>query len=234
MKKQNSYRSFGDAVINSVPAVLIVALLGILAGVFMIFSQSVNTPVLREEAVSYSGKFDEYDDSSSKYKSICFTDGTAYSVYPHTETKEFREKMHSIPQGTVIYLLVNPNNNYVAEVRTDAEEILNFEASQEAIDSYDNFYIVLGGGACVGSVFLIFYAISSLSYGRKEKARHTAKAKKRVKGEDSCAIRRAEDSVKSRILLEARTHGYKICYRRVKNVNELVINGYVYAPKSLR
>jgi len=45
---------------------------------------------------------------------------------------------------------------------------------------------------------------------------------------NSTPLRRADEEVKHRVLLEA-THGtYRICYRRVKKVNELVINGWVY------
>ena len=39
----------------------------------------------------------------------------------------------------------------------------------------------------------------------------------------------ADTTVKSRILLEADAAGHHICYRRVKRINELVIDGYVYA-----
>lgn len=45
---------------------------------------------------------------------------------------------------------------------------------------------------------------------------------------DSLPLRRADSDVKSRILLEADHLGRHICYRRVKRVNELVIDGYVY------
>lgn len=41
-------------------------------------------------------------------------------------------------------------------------------------------------------------------------------------------IRRADTEVKFRVLVEAEHNGQHICYRRVKRINELVINGYVY------
>lgn len=43
----------------------------------------------------------------------------------------------------------------------------------------------------------------------------------------STPLRRAED-VKHRVLLEGTYGSYQVVYRRVKRVNELVINGYVY------
>ncbi len=40
--------------------------------------------------------------------------------------------------------------------------------------------------------------------------------------------RRADAEVKSRTLAEGEHNGHHICYRRVKRINELVIDGYVY------
>ncbi len=45
---------------------------------------------------------------------------------------------------------------------------------------------------------------------------------------DTSKIRHADMAVKSRVLLETDANGKHICYRRVKRVNELVIDGYVY------
>lgn len=46
---------------------------------------------------------------------------------------------------------------------------------------------------------------------------------------NSQPISRAEEDVKHRILLEADAFGYHICYRRVKRMNQLIINGWIYA-----
>lgn len=45
---------------------------------------------------------------------------------------------------------------------------------------------------------------------------------------NSTPLRFAERDVKFRVLLESNTLGHRICYRRVKRVNELVVDGYVY------
>ncbi len=45
---------------------------------------------------------------------------------------------------------------------------------------------------------------------------------------DSTPLRAADTSVKSRVLLETTVLGHNVCYRRVKKVNELVIDGQVY------
>lgn len=46
---------------------------------------------------------------------------------------------------------------------------------------------------------------------------------------NSQPICRAEEDVKHRVLLEAESLGYHICYRRIKRMNQLIINGWVYA-----
>lgn len=45
---------------------------------------------------------------------------------------------------------------------------------------------------------------------------------------DSPVLRKADKDVKHKVLLEKRMFNMDICYRRVKRVNELVINGNVY------
>lgn len=45
---------------------------------------------------------------------------------------------------------------------------------------------------------------------------------------NSNVLRMADNEVKSRVLLEAEVPGYRIVYRRVKKINELIVNGKVY------
>lgn len=212
---------------------LFIAIVGICLGIFFIFSQNFNKPITREEAVSYSGEFKKYE-TSRNYCEIYFNNGSCYEVYPHTESREFRNMMSSLKTGTKLYILINPNNGYVVEVKTETEEILNFELSQQKIDSYDNGYIALGIFVCVGCFFLIIYIICEANYKRKENKRYAARKTEFYNAETTSAvIRYADTTVKSRILLQANIQEYKICYRRVKSVNELVINGRVYDEKKV-
>ena len=210
------------AIIDNPIALFILAVLAMIMGLIFIFSHQSYQPIPREEAVAYSGYFDHYDDSWENYREIHCEDGAIYDVYAHTETVEFSEKMNSLPKGTKLYILVNPNTEYVAEIRTDTEELLNFEISQQEIYDYDRGYVWIGFLACGSGVFLLAYGIVSVIHKRKEEARHAAK-----KGKSS-ALRCADTSVKSRTLLETQVSGYHICYRRVKKTNELVVNGRIY------
>lgn len=44
----------------------------------------------------------------------------------------------------------------------------------------------------------------------------------------SAPLRRADEDEKFRVLAECEVFGHVVCYRRVKRVNELVVDGYVY------
>ncbi len=222
--------SWADSVLESKTGAIIVGILAIIFGAFFALTQIENKPIPRSEVVAYSGEFEEYE-VWKNYRTIIFTDGSSYNVYPHTETQEFADTMSSLKKGTKLDILVNPNNEYVVEIIAESREILNVEESQAALDAYDNGYIAIGVFVCFAGVFIIIYGLVYSRQRGKEMAKHTQKAKRRESGVDDNPVRRANRSVKVRILLEARVEEYEICYRRVKSVNELVINGVVYDEK---
>ena len=229
-KRFTNKHSWTDSILESKKGSVIVGIIAIVFGLFFALTQSVNKPIPRTEAVSYSGEFEKYE-REENYKEIFFSDGSSYPVYPHTETQEFADTMSSLPKGTKLYILVNPNNDYIVEIIMGSSEILNFEESQAALDAYDNGYIAIGVFICFAGVFIITYGLVSSKQKEKEIEKHTKKAKRRESGADDKPVRRADRSVKVRILLEVRVEEYEICYRRVKSVNELVINGIVYDEK---
>ena len=223
--------SWADSVLESKTGAIIVGILAIIFGAFFALAQSENKPIPRSEAAAYSGEFEEYE-VGENYRAIIFTDGSSYEVFPHTETQKFADTMSSLKKGTKLDILVNPNNDYVVEIIAESREILNFEESQAALDAYDNGYIAIGVVVCfAGGFIIIIYGLVSPRQREKEMEKQTQKAKRRERGVDDNPIRHANCSVKVRILLEARVEEYEICYRRVKSVNELVVNGVVYDEK---
>lgn len=226
-KRFSEHHAWSDRVLGSKKGPIIVGILAILFGLFFALTQSVNHPIPRSEAVAYSGEFEKYEQWRN-YRNIMFADGSSYEVYPHTETQEFADAMCSLPKGTKLYILINPNNGFVVEIKTESEELLSFEESQAAIDAYDNGYIGIGIFVCFVGALSVVYGFVSSRQKEKEKKKQQKKAKRRASGVDDNPLRRVDHSVKAKILLEARTQDYEICYRRVKHINELVINGIVY------
>lgn len=79
-------------------------------------------------------------------------------------------------------------------------------------------------------VWVLYYLIIGVKYGHQlttlpEEAKETASAQVI----NTAPLRLADPDVKHRVLMETEAAGCRICYRRVKRVNELVINGHVYA-----
>ncbi|MBQ4113554.1 MAG: hypothetical protein IJD38_12230, partial [Clostridia bacterium] len=83
----------------------------------------------REEAIAYEGEFARYEVGHND-RDLCFTDGSNFDVYAHTETNAFQETMKSLEAGTKLWILVHPHSDYVIEIRTETEELMNFEESQ--------------------------------------------------------------------------------------------------------
>ena len=232
MKKssEKEYRTVGDALLQSKTGMIVVALVAIALSLVFILVAGHNEPTTREEAISYTGQFQKYE-SVKNDCSIYFADGSEYAVYPHTETQSFYERMTALPEGTTLHLLINPHTDYVVEVRTDTEELMNMDAEQKAIDSYDNGYVWIGVLMIACALFLLWFAFVQSKHAKKERAAQSKKAAKREEGFDDTSLRRADPTLKHRVLLEKKLDGYEICYRRVKSVNELVINGLVYDEK---
>lgn len=219
------------AVTKSLPATLGFAALAVAMGILFILLLGDTTPVSREEAIAYEGEFARYEVGHND-RDLCFTDGSNFDVYPHTETNAFQETMKSLEAGTKLWILVHPHSDYVIEIRTETEELMNFEESQIDIDRYMIGYKVIGGFMIFAGVFVGFYGIWSQIAHRKEQKRSETRRKKQKKTADAglseTGLRRADTTVKHRVLLEATVDGYRICYRRVRKVNELVVNGIVY------
>ena len=81
-------------------------------------------------------------------------------------------------------------------------------------------------------IWVLYYLFAGVSAGRKLKRLPQVEAGEEAVAvelpEYSTPLRRAEEDVKCRVLLEGEYGGHRVCYRRVKRVNELVIDGQVY------
>ena len=222
-KRQAS--GWADDIVNKPTTLFIFGVLAIVFGLFFCAVNGNTAPVSRSEAIYYEGEFDWYEDSYAKFREIRFGDGSVFSVFPYTESAEFNYNMNALPRGTKLYLLINPNTDYVAEVRTETEELLNFDLSQKEIHKYHYGYIGIGVFVCAAGVFLIVYGLCLKKTRRKEQSR---KEKIKQSGGNTKPEYRVDPTVKARILLETKVDGLHICYRRCRSVNELVINGQVY------
>ncbi len=87
-------------------------------------------------------------------------------------------------------------------------------------EAYDFDIIGLAAFFVLGGLFLVAYIFLQGKSERRE-------AEKRANN-NPMQPRKIDPSKKGKVFLEADVEGYKIIYRRVGFVNELVVNGYVY------
>ncbi len=163
IEQKNTKHSAFFAVLVAIAAICISPL-------FMLYSAKYD-PISREEAATFSGEFESYKESNySKYDSVLyFKDGHYFYVSLACESKEFIKSMKSLEKGTVLDILVNPNNDCIIEIKKDSDELLNFETAQKAIDSENNGYFIIGIICCVSGIGLI--AITLLEHSHKKASR---------------------------------------------------------------
>ena len=231
IKQRGRRGSVMDWIIGSNAAILVIAIVGILLGaVIAIATPWAGTPVSREDALAYSGGFLSYGTEEDAYV-ILFEDGGEYWLDESTETPALRESLETMERGTVLHLLVDPRSDCVLELRTDTEELLRYDDAYVALKENATVGIVVGIVLAALGAFLILFVLLRVRDDRLETTRMTEKAERRGESDGDVPLRAAESDPRCKILLEARVGEYSICYRRLRHVNELVVNGSVYDEK---
>ena len=198
-------------------------------GIVFVFSNKSNESVTREEAIFYEGYFEDYS-YSSKYADLKITGhDDILSIFPHTQSDEFIERMESLSAEDKLRIAVHPKSDYVIEIiANESEEILNFYDSQTDIYNYSKGYVWIGAAEFVGAVLISIFLI--IHYKRKKnKAERIHMHGDAESIYNTTYIRYADSEIKHRVLLEHNDDDLKVIYRRVGRVNELVVNGKVYA-----
>lgn len=236
MKEQNKYQDMRDRLEKkhskgNIVSSIIFSMIGILVSAIFASYAIDCSPIARDEALEYSGEFEIYS-VTSEIGTITFRGGLSYDVMYYAETNSVRSELQTLESGTVLHVLINPRTYELIEIKTEAREILSFDDSNKAAESSMRTYMGIGGVLLIISV-VVFVLDVGMIISKKRKSRSSLADETSENGalKDTEALRDADMSVKSRILLEAKEKQYNICYRRVKSVNELVINGKVYDEK---
>ena len=198
-------------------------------GSFLIYQTRKYAPIEREDAETYTGSFETY---RSEDHTVAFSDGAEYRLYPDTVTNDLEAALTALETGTELRLLVNPKIELVIEIRTGTVVLLDFDGSQTAIyaDHKDSFWI---GVMFIGLSLILLILLQIDRIGRKkEKTRQRVRDDKakspKFRGKGTPPLRYADMTKRGRVLLEAKKDKYEIVYRRLKKVNELIVNGKVY------
>lgn len=213
---------------------LFAVIAGTAIGIFFLFYALTYQPLPREEAVAFSGQLARYKESqSSRYGGrLYFGDDSQFELENAYETKELTEALQSLVPGTTLYLLIDPELNCVIEIRTESRELLNLDEAQQEILSERRAFIFIAILLFVCDILLLVITLLERKAKKDNKAaKQQLKKKKAAELGESPVLRHADPDFRHRVLLDARAEGYQICYRRVGIVNELIVNGRVYAEK---
>lgn len=252
--ERNEGRDFYDNIILALtkhPILQAVMLLICTAiGVFAFILPSIRdyAPIAREDAETHVGCFEDYQ-SYDDYAAVKLSDGAWYQFDPHALPQTVEDALEATEPGTELSLTVNPKAGVVIELFRGTEELLNFESSQVAIQEYHRGYIRIGALFIV-LPFVLIVLFRLIARAKKKEAErraaHEAWQPKTDSGKNSPTLREADMTKRGRILLEATidlakpSEGaeqaakdtpivrYAIVYRRLKAVNELIVNGIVY------
>lgn len=127
--------------------------------------------------------------------------------------------MATLKQGTKLYLCINPNNEYVIEVKTDSELLLDFESSQIAIREYERGYAMIGVVMILLGSFLFLYHAASTKHKKAEDQKRAIKVQTREKIKSDAILRHNDNSQKTKILLKTKVADYEIIYQRTRLTN---------------
>ena len=209
---------------------IIVSALAIIISIFLFVSQIGTVPRSRDDAICVEGTLEVivcHDDDVS----ILLQEGSRYFVYYLSVDEELKTAVESIESGDKLYLIIDPTWEYVLEIRTDMQTILNFDdARARMLEQHNHDISMTGIVFTIAVVDMIVCTIKIISLKKKTSEENTPEEKIYDPSEYTQPLRYAEE-VKCKILLEQEIGRYRICYRRVKSVNELVINDRVYAEK---
>ena len=225
---QSSTHGFLEKLKTSILLKILLLVVCVAIGLFgFILPIRHDVPIAREKAEAHVGYFEKYK-STEEARTLYFQDGTEYKLHPYIEPDDLLVPLVTMKKGTKLFLLVNPNNHYAVEVRTETQELLNFDITQKAIFKYNKGYVFVGGAMCIAPVIILLLSISEKRAMIKENARQEAQKEKIAHGAHMPVLRDADSVRKGRILLSTSVKNFYIVYRRLGFVNELVVNGEVY------
>ena len=163
-------KKVGFELSDSPVAVIIVALLAVIMATFFIFMKVDFAPITAEECVSYAGVYQKYRVDGKDYIDLSFDDERVFVIHHACGSSELYEKLDAVMPGTQLELRINPNVEYVVEIRAGGRLILDMDTAQNAMLREANAFMWLGIAVYAMAAFLLVYAVYKLCKERKRRA----------------------------------------------------------------
>lgn len=109
-----------------------------------------NIPIKKTDAVKKTAVFDCYEmqygrHASITYAELFFENGDKEHIRGVCVNNDLKENLETIKKGTKLHILINPNNNYIVELKTDEKEMLDFDYAQKKLwqQAVGNLYFAI-------------------------------------------------------------------------------------------
>lgn len=148
---------------------LVMALISIFMGTVFSLVLHSNQPIDREEAIELTCNYKEFivrtRRSSIAEIKLLFYDGSTQYIDGSCANDKLVEALEKVPVGTTLKMLTNPNNDYVVELISNDETLLNFDYAQKELERDGVGFFYLG---IVMYVFAIIFIIQAILDFRKK------------------------------------------------------------------
>lgn len=157
---------------------LIMALISIFMGTVFSCTLILKQPIDREDATELTCNYKEFivrtRRSSIAEIKLLFYDGPAQYIDGSCANDKLVEALEKVPVGTTLKMLINPNNDYVVELISNDETLLDFDYAQKELERNGVGFFYLGIAMYGFAIFFIIQAI--LDFRKKIKRRKLQKA----------------------------------------------------------
>ena len=148
---------------------LVMALISIYMGTMFSSTLYLNQPIDREDATQLNCTYKESivhtQRGSIREIKLLFHDGSAQYIDGSCANDELVEALEKVPVETTLKMLINPNNDYVVELISNDETLLDFDYAQKELERDGIGFFYLG---IVMYGFAIFFIIQAILDFRKK------------------------------------------------------------------
>ena len=160
-------KHIGFALSDSPVVMVVMAVIAVLLATVFVSMKSDYAPVTAEECSVYSGVYQKCRVDSKNYIELDFEDGQMFVVHHACGSSELHDRLNAVAAGQMLDLRINPNVEYVVEIRAGDRLLLDMDTAQNAMLREANAFMWLGIAVYAMAVFLFVYGVYTWCKERK-------------------------------------------------------------------
>lgn len=140
--------------------VAIVSIIIIFIGLFISAMPSSYIPVSREKCIVYTGRYESFEKDEEDYIYIYFKNGDEQWIDCSCYSSKLYTKIAALKEGEKLEILLHPDNEYIVELVSNGEELLNLEFAQKVMCEDVEGMEYMGYVIIIAGVIALIYGIS--------------------------------------------------------------------------